>query len=229
MENKSFDKRIVLGLLLLAVGILILGSNLGFIPYSLRDLLINWKMMLMVIGLVIVLASDNKITGIILMVVGGFFYLPEFFDFDINFRDLFWPVILITIGLVFIFRRKHTPSGEYNENDADYIDELDVFGGGDKIINSQNFKGGKMTCIFGGSNINLTPARLSPGKHTIDVLMIFGGTKLIIPGDWNVKVDVIPIFGGFADKRQPISNLNNESKLVIKGIAVFGGGEIKSF
>lgn len=229
MENKTFDKRIILGLLILAAGILILGSNLGFIPYSLRELLIDWKMVLIVIGLVVLLASDNKAPGIILIAIGGYFYLPEFFDFRFDFRDLFWPMILITVGLIFIFRKKYVPSAEGDENDTDFIDDLDVFGGGDKIINSQNFKGGKITCVFGGSNINLTPAKLAPGMHSIDVFMVFGGTKLIIPSDWNVKVEVISIFGGFADKRQPVSNSNNESKLIIKGFVVFGGGEIKSF
>ncbi len=229
MENKTFDKRIIAGFIILAAGIIILGSNIGLIPYSLKDALINWKMLLMAIGLVIVLISDNKSTGIILILVGGFFYLPEFFDFNFDFRDLFWPVILITVGLVFIFRKSHISSTKFDENDTDFIDDLDVFGGGDKIINSQNFKGGRMTCIFGGSNINMTPAKLAPGVHTIDVFMVFGGTKLLIPSDWNVKVDVIPIFGGFADKRQPISNFNSESKIVIKGIVIFGGGEIKSF
>ena len=45
--------------------------------------------------------------------------------------------------------------------DDDYIDEVSIFGGAEKSISSQNFKGGKVTSVFGGSEIIFLSANLS--------------------------------------------------------------------
>ena len=68
------------------------------------------------------------------------------------------------------------------------IDDVSIFGGGTKIISSDNFKGGNITAIFGGSEINLTGCKLANGDQVIDVLMIFGGSTIIVPKEWNVVV-----------------------------------------
>ena len=64
----------------------------------------------------------------------------------------------------------------------------------------------------------------------IDVTAIFGGSKLIIPEDWEVKTEVTAIFGGFQDKRsQSVLARTNKTKVVrINGVTIFGGGEIIS-
>ena len=52
----------------------------------------------------------------------------------------------------------------------------------------------------------------------------------ILYQDWNIKINIISIFGGFADKRLISENdIDPSKKLIIKGIVIFGGGEIKSF
>jgi predicted membrane protein len=74
-------------------------------------------------------------------------------------------------------------------------------------------------------------ARLSPGSNYIDVFCIFGGMKLIVPEDWNVKIRVMSIFGGFSDKHRILStgtSAAQDTQLIIKGIVIFGGGEITS-
>jgi hypothetical protein len=46
-----------------------------------------------------------------------------------------------------------------------------------------------------------------------------------------VRIDVIAVFGGFSDKRyhQKVEGINFNKQIVIKGLVVFGGGEIKSY
>ena len=60
---------------------------------------------------------------------------------------------------------------------------------------------------------------------------MFGGSTFIVPENWNVRVEVTSIFGGFADKRSLAADtvIDNSRTLVIKGIIFFGGGEVKSF
>jgi predicted membrane protein len=94
---------------------------------------------------------------------------------------------------------------------------------------SDQFRGGKITSIFGGSKINLLYCKPVEGC-VIDVVTIFGGTKIYVPENWNVKTEVVSIFGGFEDKRgnSVISRVDQSKIVVFKGSAIFGGGEIIS-
>jgi predicted membrane protein len=162
--------------------------------------------------------------------IGGFFMVSEYYDLPTTFRHVFWPALLILIGLVLIFgtgkvfrRRDFTISkGE------DFIEEVAVFGGRERIVNSQAFRGGKIVSVFGGSKIDLTKAELAPGHVEIEIVSIFGGSTLLLPTDWNVKLEVFNIFGGYGDKRVR-GQVDFNKTVTVKGVAIFGGGEIKSY
>lgn len=114
-------------------------------------------------------------------------------------------------------------------NSNDYLDSVNVFGGSHQAIYSKNFKGGEITAVFGGCDVNLTQADFE-GEIVIDVTAIFGGAKIIIPPGWEVKSEVTAIFGGLDDKRsiQPITDGKNRL-VIIKGIALFGGVDIRNY
>ncbi len=141
-------------------------------------------------------------------------------------------------------RRGFDRSFPYNESDAfgtteerakntsnssDYFDSINIFGGSQQTVYSKNFKGGQVVAIFGGCDVNLTQADFE-GEIVIDVTAIFGGSKIIVPQGWEVKSEVTAILGGMDDKRA-IVPLNPEQKkiLILRGIAMFGGIEIKNF
>jgi len=71
---------------------------------------------------------------------------------------------------------------------------------------------------------------MAEGNNVIDILALFGGTTIIIPKDWNVQINITPIFGGFSNKTAKLPNLSIDYSrmLIIKGLCIFGGGEIKS-
>lgn len=124
---------------------------------------------------------------------------------------------------------KHSRSWNSTSNE-DFIDDVAVFGGGHRVIYTDNFKGGSLTAIFGGSEIDLTKSKLAEGDNVIEVIAIFGGAEIHVPRDWNVVVNATPIFGGFANKivRDPAQPIDLSRTLVIKGLALFGGIEINS-
>ena len=234
-QNRGFDKRFGIGILLLVIGGLILLSNFHLIPYEVKHYIFTWKSLLIGIGVISLLSNDNKVPGIIMICIGAFFFIPDFLDLTFRFRKLFWPVLFIGIGLMFIFRKRinynaKVPPYSTTSNSSDYIDEIAIFGGGDRKITTKLFKGGRVTSIFGGSTFDFSDADLAEGVHVIDVFSCFGGSKFIVPTDWEVKTDVVSIFGGFNDKRKNLVNTNGNNKIIIfKGLVVFGGGEIKSF
>jgi hypothetical protein len=110
----------------------------------------------------------------------------------------------------------------------DFIDEVSVLGGSNQKISSEAFRGGKVTSILGGNEIDFRTSKLAKGTHVLDVVSIFGGSTFIIPESWDVKLEVNSILGGVGDKRSTIPTGNSESLLVIKGFAMFGGMEIKN-
>ena len=111
----------------------------------------------------------------------------------------------------------------------DFIDSTSIFGGVKKNIISKNFKGGDITNIMGGSEIDLTQADIN-GTVSIDLTQVFGGTKLIVPSNWQVKAQMAAIFGGVEDKRSIQNTALDPNKiLILDGTSIFGGIEIRSY
>jgi len=121
------------------------------------------------------------------------------------------------------------PNAEKKTSNLDYLDSVNVFGGSHQIVYSKNFKGGEITAVFGGCDVNLTQADFE-GEVVIDVTAVFGGTKIIVPPGWLIKSEVTAIFGGLDDKRsvQPLVDVPTKI-LIIKGVAMFGGIDIRNY
>ena len=229
-QNTGGAKRLMTGAILLATGGLLLLSNFNLLSWYLEDIIFSWQMLLIAIGF-ISLAGRNYTGAIILFSIGGFFLLPDIFtNLNVNFVSVFWPLVIIVIGLTLILgRRNFTGSKKNREFTDNYVDEMNIFGGSERIITSEFFEGGRITSIFGGSTINLKNVKLKNGYAEIEMTSIFGGAKIYIPENWDVRIEATSIFGGINDKRQiDISEPNNGNTLVIKGAAIFGGGEIMS-
>lgn len=244
----------VVGLILIALGTLFLLDNLDLIPYEISYYLFNWKGIMIMIGALFLSSKDNKSPGIILIAVGGFFIMSDVLSYEFDWhwydtRKLFWPILLIVIGLVILSRKSKSPlvsahvftsvedeintstRGKSMPNDSDHINVTAVLGGGDQSITSENFQGGKVTTVMGGGTYDLSKCNLAEGTQEIDILILMGGANFIVPSDWNVRLEVTSIFGGYSDSRK----LSTEDKtdatkeLLIKGTVLFGGGEVKTY
>jgi len=165
--------------------------------------------------------------------VGGFFMIPLIFRESFHMYNMFWPSIFIIIGVIFIVTKRKgwnavTSKGMVGD---DIIDYVAIFSGNERQVVSQNFRGGKISAVFGGIDLNLTKAKLAPGRNELEVACIFGGTTIIVPENWSVSIEVTPILGGFSDSRKHIPGTTSDttSQLVIKGAVIFGGGEVKSY
>lgn len=110
----------------------------------------------------------------------------------------------------------------------DYIDATTVFGGIHKNILSKNFKGGDVTIFMGGAELNFSQADIQ-GTATLDITQIMGGTKIIVPPNWEVRSQLTSVFGSIEDKRQNISVTHPDKVLIIDGSSVFGGIEIRNY
>ncbi|MEO9964712.1 MAG: DUF5668 domain-containing protein [Reichenbachiella sp.] len=247
-SNPSSQSRSsALGIVLIALGGLFLLDNLDIIPYEISYYLFNWKGIMIVVGAILLSTKDNKSPGIILMAVGGFFIMSEVLSYEFNWhwydtRKMFWPILLIVIGLIILNRRSKSPLigvhvievDEDNKDvpsDGDHINVTAALCGDDRTVTSQNFKGGKVTTVMGGGTYDLSAAQLAEGTQKIDLMVLFGGATFIVPPDWNVRIEVTSIFGGFSDSRKVLAGTqtDNTKELLIKGTVLFGGGEVKNY
>jgi predicted membrane protein len=234
-ENKSVSqsfkkKSLVFGLIVVGLGLAWMLRNFGILSDAAWDVIFSWQMLLIAIGVINISNNSRHPFGWILIAIGGFFLISELYGLPHSFRLIFWPGLLIMIGLILIFgasrffRRKEfvTSKGQ------DFIEEVAVFGGGDRYVNSKAFRGGKIVSVFGGSKIDLSKVELGEGDVEIEIVAVFGGSTILVPNDWNVKLEIFHIFGGYSDKRAR-GQVDYNKTVLIKGVAIFGGGELKSF
>jgi predicted membrane protein len=233
-HHNSSAKRIYFGLFLIALGGFWILERLNMIPDVWDDILISWQMLLIGIG-IFSLIGGNRTSGTVLILIGGFFLIPEVVNIPYSIRRIGWPLLIIGIGVVLLVthrKRNEPPLQTGSKRGMDYFDDFVVFGGREVYINSLNFYGGKITTIFGGAEYDLRSAQLSPNGAVIDSVSVFGGCGFKVPPDWTVKNEVTAVFGGFSDKRglSPHQMSSDPAKtLVIKGFTAFGGVEIKHF
>ncbi|GMR25458.1 MAG: hypothetical protein BMS9Abin39_0757 [Ignavibacteria bacterium] len=232
-ENRT-DKRIFLGGILIVFGGILLLSTIDVFDFRISRMIFSWPFIITIIGIFILLNTNKKLLGGILTGIGLFFLVERIVP-GLHYQSgLVIPVLLIAFGIYIILKqtRKNIDDPErHGFQKKDLIDDISIFGGGSKIISSDNFRGGNITAIFGGSEINLTGCKLAEGEQIIDVLMVFGGTTIVVPKDWNVIVNVTSILGGFSDKSIKDPNIipDQSRTLHVKGLAMFGGGEVKNY
>lgn len=123
------------------------------------------------------------------------------------------------------------PAGQqgYRPTGDDWLDATSVFGGVKKSVLSKDFKGGEIVNVFGGAEIDFTQADIN-GRVMIDITQIFGGVKIIVPSNWQVVPDVAAVFASVDDKRIKSTVAPNSDKiLMLKGVSIFAGIDIRSF
>ncbi len=119
--------------------------------------------------------------------------------------------------------------GSENCNDPEILNINSIFGGIKRFICSKNFKGGSIVTFMGGAEINLMQADIIQ-PIIIEVSNLFGGTKLILPSNWDIKNEVTVVFGGVEDKRNMTALSPDPGKTVyLKGNSLFGGIELNKY
>ncbi len=242
-NNKRANERWI-GLIVLAVGVLILLRNLHL---PVPSFLFSWPMILVVIGGIVGIKEKFKGSSWIILIGLGLFFLAMKNFPNWNLRNYIAPAILIAIGLSFILRRRnntndapelsneppttnsnYTSSTPIDANDGgDVLDVAAVFGAVKKNCYSKNFKGGESVAVFGGSEINLMHADFT-GTIKLELVNIFGGTTLYVPAHWQIRSEAVAIFGAVEDKRPRPAGVSSDKVVLLDGFVMFGGIDIKS-
>lgn len=242
--GKYTSTAVTIGIILIAVGAIIVFANMGFIPFAWRHFFISWQMLLVVFG-IIALWKGNKTAGSIFLLVGAFFLLskisilwPSVTVFGNGFTRNFWPLLIILCGVCLIITsRKNSAFIGYGNNGQKvedmgskdgYINYNFTFSGTEQVFLEPVFKGGNIRTTFGGATLDLRRSSLpEDGPAVLNIDTTFGGVTIIVPENWCVEVRQNSLFGGFTDSRYSHPLYNGNQKLIINAKCTFGGGEVK--
>lgn len=240
-----------LGAVLIVLGGLFLLDNLDVLEA--RNLIRNfWPSLLVAWGgyHVVTGRGGSRVVPGIVMAFGGVLLGNRLLGWGVDAWDLFWPVLLMGLGLSVLFnsRRDHarvaappTPMGDGSVAEGEQANpppdgrvdasasfrEIAVLAGIERRNISQTFRGGEITAVMGGVEIDLRECRMGDGEAYIDVFVLMGGVELRIPRDWTVESRVTAFLAGADDRSEPPAGPGTK-RLVIRGTVFMGGVEIRN-
>jgi len=221
-EARPISIRLIIGSFLVAVGFLLTFDALGLFD---ADPILRWWSLVLV-GIGVVLALEGRwIAGVIWTVIGAWILGWNLGFLHWSIWDM-WPLILICIGTIFV-RQGLFPRDEATPSESD--SRVDMFGclySSRRVISSADFRGGNMTAVMGGAELDLTRADVGESAPVVDVFAFWGGIVIRVPETWSVIGRVTPFMAGFEDKSRPVAGCTKH--LVVRGFVMMGGIEIKN-
>jgi predicted membrane protein len=221
--------RYFIGIVILIIGLIFLLNNIGILDIGFGSIWL--PLLLIVIGLWQVIGGAHRRTfGPILLISLGLLWLLN--NLGILEWSVLWPLLLILIGAWFLIKKTiHFPFKGKNIS-RDEINLFALFGGSETKVESQNFRGGNATAVFGGIDVDLREAGLAEGdppQAEIVLTAIFGGAEVRVPENWSVIIKGTPILGGIEDARKRSTPKSSEvpPTLLVRAFVMFGGIEVR--
>lgn len=236
--ERGMTSQVLMGLLVIAIGLLFLLDNLDII--EIHDALAFWPLVFIFAGVAKLLDTSTPngyLVGLAGIGVGTVMVLNRLGIIDFSWR-MAWPLALIGAGAFVVYRAMtgqrsiifgvvdDQPGAPGPVDDAAQLDVTAILGGFERRVHSQDFRGGEVTAVMGGCSLDMRGASIASGEAVIHVFAFWGGVTIKCPPDWTVVLQGTPIMGGFEEKT--VAPPNNSKRLVIRGYAIMGGVEVRN-
>ncbi len=220
---KTISTRLITGLLIVAVGVAFLLSNLNL--FSFKDLVSDWWPLVIVVAGIIVFLNDTKnyLWSLLIVVFGVVVQLNHLDILAVNPWQLFWPVVIIVIGLAVLLNRT-SPSSKVSKSERE--DVTAILSGSEVRIRSEDFKGSRVTALLGGATVDLRDATIAK-EATLDLFSFWGGIEVRVPKGVIIKNETSVILGGVEDSTRLEKPAKGAPVLHIIGDIIMAGVEIK--
>jgi predicted membrane protein len=216
--------RLVAGVAVIALGALFLMDNAGLV-HAFQVLL--WSPLLLSVYGVARLAGRRRsvAAGLLLTFLGVWFTLGNLGLIHVS----LWPIILILIGGVLVARSRGLQrSGRDQPGDpSPDLNAFALWSGTVRSVTARDFRGGEVTAVMGGHQIDFRQARMAGGTAVIELLVIMGGVEIRVPEDWSVSCDCLPILGGVENRAKSTPG-GSGGHLTLNGLILMGGIEVKN-
>ncbi|MCA9397745.1 hypothetical protein KC573_02850, partial [candidate division WWE3 bacterium] len=217
--------RVFIGAIIVIIGVIFLTDTLGItglFGLNAGEIIGTlWPIILIAVGLNLFTKQKSSV-GIVLTGLGLLFLASNIFN--INVFATLWPLFIIFIGISILLGKPFNrfEASQQTTSEAK-LNTSAIFWGVEQRVTTQNFQGGKVDAIFGGAEIDLRNAKVSPNGATLEINAIFGGVEIHVSTDtYRVEVAGDGIVGGWENNFNTTSS-SELPLLKIKGVAVFGG------
>jgi len=230
-DSRHAFGQVVVGLLVVAMGVLFLLDNLGYL--SMRHALSFWPIAIIVAGASMLASQekrDGQFSGLLVIGVGLVVLLKHMGVFYISWH-MVWPLLLIVGGGLILFRTLgggRAPRVSLDKAGASAENTIAItaiLGGVERRIVSADFRGGEISALLGGCELDLRGCSIVK-EAVINVFTVCGGISIKVPADWTVVLDGVPVAGGFSQKTAVAPDTGK--RLVITGYAIMGGVEVRN-
>lgn len=214
-------------------GIVFILVGIGFAGNVLYDWNFNlffegwWTLFIIVPCAISIVQSGLRMSNAIGLCIGILLFLSDRYDSNLI-GELIWPLILVAIGISFLFKNSAFSRADAQRakavNTDGMIDITAVFGSRREQYNMEEFRGATMNAVFGGVTLDLRGAIINEDV-TINCSAIFGGIDIYVPSNVQVKITATPIFGGVSNKT--LSPQNPCVYLYLNATCMFGGVDLK--
>ena len=220
--------QLIFGIVVVTLGVLFTLDNMGVVRAG--EILRWWPAALVLYGLARLTGfccRTNMTAGAVFTVVGGWLLLHNLHLLRYGLWDL-WPLVLVAVGGSMVARSLARGRGAVPGADpASTISAFAMWSGTQRKVVSQSFRGGDVTAVMGGHEIDLRAAKTAPEGAVIDLVVWWGGVVLRVPEDWAVSCEAVPLMAGIDDHSRPPS-AEAKGHLILKGVVVMGGVEVKN-
>jgi hypothetical protein len=229
-------KRLWAGTLLLLTGLFYLLYNFNALPFEVPAYVFSWQTAVIVTGVYCLYKS--WFWGLILIATGVYFLLPLTGVITPIDPEKLWPLGLMLLGVMILFgsgfkkkkSKKQMLKNKMNEMNDGLFDITAILGGDNRQISTYDFKGGKITAIMGGIELDLTNCHLTKDEPAvIDLSVVMGGISLKVSREWNIQSELTPIMSGIEDDdlRKLDVQIDPAAVVILRGSLIMGGIEIK--
>ncbi len=228
---RGMPSQVLIGLFVIGMGVFFLLDNMNIIDMRITF----FPALLVLIGTIKLMdyqSQGSRIVGGAFIAIGAAIALRQMGYLDFNPKQL-WPLILIGVGGAVVWKAlvgRRDIGNAVVKTDADggddsVVNATAIVGGFKRRIVSPNFRGGEVTAVMGGCEIDLRGSSIQ-GEAVINVFAAMGGIEFKVPTDWTVILHGTPILGGFDEKTMAPPDASK--RLVIKGYAIMGGVEVRN-
>src|SRR5688500_4602492 len=211
-SNFRVTPQIILGLLIVAFGVILTLDNLDYIEAG--DILRYWPLLLVAFGLARIVGTNctsGRLSGGVMVIIGLWLTADELVMFPLDFQR-WWPMILVAIGGLILFRafrggEQHGPEAQLTTDAT--VSEVAIWSGKVRRITSPMFRRADLTAIMGGVEVDLRGASTGGQEAVIDVFAWWGGIEITVPPDWAVSNQVVVFMGGVDDSSSGTQDARN--------------------
>ena len=134
-----------------------------------------------------------------------------------------WPLVLIVLGGVMVWgavTRGQTTRAHSLDSKSE-VHAVAVLGSSVRGSNSQDFRGGEATAVFGSCEIDLRQASIGTHEAVFDTMAVWAGIEIKVPPDWTVIVQAAPVLGEHRGQDDAAGGFE-QAPPVLRGLAFMG-------